>query len=183
MGAYYSCEETAFGELHSRYSRHLRAFFRTLRFDDDTCADLVHETLLKIVLGKEGRGPKFNQGSFRAWLFRIAHNLAVDEWRRRRRWVSGEGDDLETQTRPLERPPDVWARPVEIFETIALEQELKKCLAELSDRDCLILILKYCEGFSVKEIEGMLSLGYNQVNMALHHARKRVRKCLEGKRF
>ncbi len=75
-----SGETSAFDEIVERYRSRLVGFFiRNVR-DPQLAEDLAQETLLKV----------FNQawdylplGRFRGWLFRIAHNLMIDDIRRR----------------------------------------------------------------------------------------------------
>jgi|GEM_PF-2395956 RNA polymerase sigma-70 factor (ECF subfamily) len=187
VDSYYSCEEAAFDELSVRHSQRLWAFFRSLGFDEYQCADFKQECLLKLVLGKRGEGPRFERtkgrGMFRAWLRTAASNLARDVWRRQNRWELDDLDEEESETSLPERPPDDWIGPTEVFETLVLAQTLKRCLGDLSAGSRQIFVLKYYEGYSVKEIEEMLGLSYTQVNNTLFRTREKVRKRLEEKGF
>src|SRR5947208_8596303 len=50
--------------------------------------DLTTQTFLKML--EKGGTFKWRSAPISAWLFRIAHNLAMDHFRARRRWQPGE---------------------------------------------------------------------------------------------
>src|SRR5262245_16939589 len=86
--------------LYEEHGAHLRALVTRMLRDPQHAEDIVQETLLKawrnIHLMTEDRG------SIRAWLARVAHNLAVDLVRARR-------------VRPVEVDPDLSPqRPAKI---------------------------------------------------------------------
>lgn len=75
----------AFAVLVRRYQDRLVSFlFRMLR-DLDTAHDLTQEAFVRVYQALDRYDPQFK---FSTWTFRVAHNLGIDELRRRRiRWV------------------------------------------------------------------------------------------------
>ncbi len=89
-------DQGCFGLLVERYQDRLVSFlFRMLR-DLESAHDLAQEVFLRIYQALDRFDPQFK---FSTWTFRVAHNLGVDELRRRRvRWVPLQrqepGDDV-----------------------------------------------------------------------------------------
>ena len=111
---------------------------------------------------------------FSAWLFRIASNHCLDELRRRKRapqMTSDEERMIESRTP----------------ETIYLEKEritvLQEQIMALDEDYRMVLLLRYVEGFSYKEIGDVLSIPVTTVQMRLHRAHHRLREvCLNSNR-
>jgi RNA polymerase sigma-70 factor (ECF subfamily) len=93
-------DQASFGLLVERYQDRLVSFlFRMLR-DVDTAHDLAQEVFLRVYQALDRFDPQFK---FSTWTFRVAHNLGVDELRRRKvRWVPLQRQEAEDET-PWER--------------------------------------------------------------------------------
>ena len=79
----------AFAELYERYFHELYDFAARITRDRAAAADVV-QNVFATVWERARRGEQVRHP--RAWLYRVAHNAAVDELRRRK-WTSGaEGD-------------------------------------------------------------------------------------------
>ena len=79
----------AFAELYQRYFRELYDFAARITHDRTAAADVV-QTVFATVWERARSGEEVR--SPRAWLYRVAHNAAIDELRRRR-WTSGADGD------------------------------------------------------------------------------------------
>ena len=93
-------DQGSFGQLVARYQDRLVSFlFRMLR-DLDTAHDLAQEVFLRVYQALDRFDPQFK---FSTWTFRVAHNLGVDELRRRKvRWVPLQRQGADDET-PWER--------------------------------------------------------------------------------
>jgi len=123
--------------------------------------------------------PSFEGSSFRAWIFRIVTNRALDKLRARRR--HGEV--------PLEPPADdddvIWAEPVaagpELADIAAGREALgivEEALATLSDDQRAALLLRDVEGFAYEEIASITACEIGTVKSRIHRARVAVRNVL-----
>jgi len=85
---------------------------------------------------------------FSAWLFRIAHNLVVDYHRARRETVPIE--------QPEGRPPlvirDEEMRPEQALEEIMIARQLQEAIAQLTEEQQEVIILRLLEGYSTAEV-------------------------------
>lgn len=122
--------------------------------------------------------PSFQGGSFRAWLFRIATNRAIDLVRARRR--RGE--------LPLEPPDDAeveWAEPIapgpgplEIASQAEAVTVVEEALAGVPAEQRAALLLRDVEGFSYEEIARITAAEVGTVKSRIHRARMSVRNVL-----
>jgi len=120
----------------------------------------------------------FEGGSFRAWIFRIATNRAIDVVRARRR--RGE--------LPLEPPEDAeveWAEPAapglepaEIASQAEALAAVEEALLGLPAEQRAALMLRDIEGFSYEEIAGVTAVEIGTVKSRIHRGRLAVRNVL-----
>jgi RNA polymerase sigma-70 factor (ECF subfamily) len=153
--------------LHDEHAAALWGYcVRLTNGDRPRAEDVVQETLLRA-----WRNPKIldqTQGSARAWLFTVARNLVIDEWRTRR-------TRLEVSTaEPPERAP---ARD----QTDELLQSwvVADALSRLSEEHRLVLVECYYQGRSVAEAARRLDIPEGTVKSRTHYALRALRLALE----
>lgn len=73
----------AFNVLVDRYDAVLHTYIRIAVGDSFTADDLLQDTFMK-VLDKITAGKYQAQGKFKSWIFRVAHNLVMDHFRRKK---------------------------------------------------------------------------------------------------
>jgi RNA polymerase sigma-70 factor (ECF subfamily) len=131
--------------------------------------DLTTQTFLKVL---ESIG-KFRWGSapFSAWLFRIAHNLAMDHFRAAKRW------------QPEEEVPEPESDESTSAEAGALDAIGHKSMLELIDdlsaEQQQVLTLKFVFGFSNGEAATVLGKTEGAVKSLQHRALVTLHKKLE----
>jgi RNA polymerase sigma-70 factor (ECF subfamily) len=141
----------AFKQLYDYYFPRLYAYvsYRVGRVQD--AEDLVAETFLKVVEGIE-RFEWRHEGSFAAWLFRIAHNLISNFYRQGQR---------REEPLPLEDLPDLQASAL-LPEDVVLQKEkfayLRWLIGTLSPRRQEVVTLKFFGGLRNQEIAQVLGL-------------------------
>jgi RNA polymerase sigma factor (sigma-70 family) len=125
--------------------------------------DVVQETLAR---GYYELSALQNPPALRSWLFRIAHNRALDHLRRRR---PTEPLDTQEDTADIDSDPNNLV-PREQAITLAMARFLQ--LAP-SQRSCVIL--KDVLDYSLEDISTSLDLSIPAVKAALHRGRTRLR--------
>jgi|SRR5208282_1379686 len=108
----------------------------------------------------------------RAYLFRIATNLARDHWRHLPHQEQGGADDLE------QVPSDDRTA-----EHVQQRSDLGRVLGRLKPRERELLWLAYVEGSSHKEIAEVLGLRAPSVRLMLFRARQRMMQLLHRSRL
>ena len=115
----------------------------------------------------DGRGPTRH---LNAWLYRVAHNLVVDESRRR---VQRDHDPLDEGTAAAEES-------VEAHTEMAIwRQQARAALVELTPNQRAVLILRFLEGYENKEISRVLQTSVGAVKALQHRALAAMRRHLE----
>jgi RNA polymerase sigma factor (sigma-70 family) len=152
-------EAAAFDEIYRRYAHRLSAYASSLLGDRHAGEDVAQVALLNAYQSlRAGKEPD----RVRPWLFRIAHNEAVDMLARRRELLNG----IDLDERPA--PEDGGA----------VRGALLDALAKLPDRQRRAYLLREVHGLRIAEIAAELSLAAPQVEQALFAARNRLAEAL-----
>ena len=122
--------------------------------------DLTTQTFLKM-LEKIGSF-KWQSAPFSAWLFRIAHNLAMDHFRARRRWQPEE----EVPEQPGEEEPSA---ELVAMQTIGRESMLK-LIDRLSPEQQQVLTLKFVFNLPNAEVAAILDKTEGAIKSLQHRA-------------
>jgi len=154
----------AFDEILNRWQAPiLRYCLRLLNYDQSDADDATSETFLKAYKNLASYKPEFK---FSSWLYRIAHNSAVNQIRHNSKFFS---IDLQ----------DFWHIPAPTVADQKLTSgELEQVLSKLKPSDRNLLVLFHLEEKSLREISDILKLTENTVAVKLKRARERARKLL-----
>jgi RNA polymerase sigma-70 factor (ECF subfamily) len=123
--------------------------------------DVVQDTLAKAYYAL----PTTSVANMRGWLFRIAHNKAIDYLRRTNQQPLEQLDE-----HPLVAEPDL---PLDQQELVAVALSVFLKLAP-KQRSCVIL--KDVMGYSLAEISELLDATLPEIKAALHRGRARLRE-------
>jgi RNA polymerase sigma-70 factor (ECF subfamily) len=153
-------DRDALEELYLRHFDRIYSYLHMTVGNRHDAEDLTTQTFLRML---ESIG-RFRWGSapFSAWLFRIAHNLAMDHFRSRRRW------------QPEEEVPE----PAGAVEASAEEEAIRALASEsmfdliegLSEEQRQVLILKFVFNFSNGETASVLEKTEGAVKSLQHRA-------------
>lgn len=128
--------------------------------DVDRAQDLAQEAFVRAL--------DHRPGNPRAWLFKVASNLARDEVRsvvRRKRHLTL----IKSETKPASAAPTI----AEIIEAETRARAAQQALAQLSERDQETLLL-WDAGLSYAEIAAQTGLAVGAVGTTLTRARRRL---------
>jgi RNA polymerase sigma-70 factor (ECF subfamily) len=131
--------------------------------------DLTTQTFLKM-LEKIGSF-KWQSAPFSAWLFRIAHNLAMDHFRSRRRWQPEE----EVPEPPGEEEPSA---ELVAMQTIGRESMLK-LIDRLSPEQQQVLTLKFVFNLPNAEVAAILDKTEGAIKSLQHRALVSLQKQIQ----
>ncbi len=168
-------DEEAYGILVRRYQRRLTAFLGQLVGDLELARELSQEAFVRAWSALERFNPKYR---FSTWLFRIAHNLGIDQLRRRRlQTVSlyrtdAQGDEVEVVV------PDANKDPLGHLENHALASELREVIDGLRPEYRELILLRHFAGLSYQEIAEFKGMPLGTVKNKLFRAHSVLRKAL-----
>jgi RNA polymerase sigma-70 factor (ECF subfamily) len=133
--------------------------------------DLTTQTFLKM-LEKIGSF-RWQSAPFSAWLFRIAHNLAMDHFRAGRRWQP---------TEDVPEPPPHDAEPSAEFEALRTigRESMLKLIEHLSPEQQQVLTLKFVFNLTNEEVAAVLDKTHGAVKSLQHRALVSLQKQIEG---
>jgi RNA polymerase sigma-70 factor (ECF subfamily) len=146
-----------------------RYFYARIRLAEDA-EDLTSETFMKIAQGLNSfteRGIPFS-----VWVFRIAHNILIDHYRRSKDRTTDSLEDLDPS-----REPSSDFDLASIDRNLASEK-LWAALRVLPQRQQEIWTLKLSKGMLHKDIAQVLGLSENQVNVDICRSLKTLKKYL-----
>ena len=156
--------EREFGDAYVRWLPGLRGYVYRVIGNVADIDDIVQEAFLRTL---RANLDDENEEHWRRYLYRVASNLIVDRWRRRK---------LEHATEAMHEP--VSPRPH--FEDDAT---VAKIFSELKPRERALLWLAYVEGESHKEIASTLGVGRRGVRVMLFRAKRHLRDLLQAQGF
>jgi RNA polymerase sigma-70 factor (ECF subfamily) len=122
--------------------------------------DLTTQTFLKML--ESIRRFRWGSAPFSAWLFRIAHNLAMDHFRVARRWQPEEEV-------PEPEPDESTSAEAGALEAIGTKSMLE-LIDDLSMEQQQVLTLKFVFGFSNREAATVLGKTEGAVKSLQHRA-------------
>lgn len=157
-----------YGHLYDRYSD--KVFRKCIGFakDKDIAQDMVQDIFLKVFF----QLPKFKfKSKFSTWLYAITYNFCVEYYRKTSRYVH---TDIDNQPEAADDSQDEQ----ELLQTQAAL--LKRALEIISPDDKAILLMKYQDDASIKEIEENLGISESAVKMRLSRARLRAREAIDS---
>ncbi len=118
---------------------------------------------------------------FSTWLYRIATNLSIDRLRKRKPdyFLDAEIDGTEGLTMYSQVPSDE-PQPDEMVETLEFQEWIQQEINELPIMYRSVIVLKYIEELSLKEIGDILDLPIGTVKTRIHRGREALRKRLRN---
>ncbi len=169
-------DEAAFATLVRRYEPKLFVYVGQIVGMGEEARDLVQEAFIRVWCNLGQYDPRFR---FSTWLFRIAHNLAIDHLRRRKQpLVSLEfGEDDEGEERRLD-PADDRRDPLGNLENSELARALSREIRALPAAYRELVVLRHLVGLSYNEIAELKSLPLGTVKNKLFRAHSVLRGTL-----
>jgi len=154
--------QPAFAELYQRYKdRMFYYFYRMLGNSSEQASDFLQELFMKLIEKPESYNPKY---PFQTWFYSIANNMCKNEYRRRE--IRQEYSSILPLEPQLDFIDDKSIEPEQIIEKIF------DTLDELGTEHRSAFLLRYREGFSIKDVAEILGLPEGTVKSRLFYAKK-----------
>jgi RNA polymerase sigma-70 factor, ECF subfamily len=134
----------AFSELYTLYFGRVYSYMRLRVGNHSDAEDLTSMVFLRAWNAIDHFAPK-HEASFAGWLFKLAHSLVVDRYRRARDMISLDAE----LSRDVDDPDSAAEAELEWRQTVA---ELHQALKELTDEQRKVVELRFVEGLSAREV-------------------------------
>jgi RNA polymerase sigma-70 factor (ECF subfamily) len=138
----------AVGELYDRHHAHIFRYVWSRVHDGRSAEDLTGEVFTRMVTSLADYRPM--GVPFRAWLYRIAHNLVVDHYRK-------ESDHALVPLYHAEGLSGEENSPALIVEHRLTAERVQRALAKLDPSQREVVVLRFLVGLSLREVA--LTLG------------------------
>jgi RNA polymerase sigma-70 factor (ECF subfamily) len=158
-----------YGEIIKRYQGKLYGYLKNLTNQrQEEVEDLVEETLIAAYTNLYGFN---NSQKFSSWIFRIAHNRAIDYFRKRRLKITN-----------IEDHEEILGDKQKLLEEIAIDGEKTKRINEAIDNLELkyreVILLYFFEDKSYEEISDILHIPTNNVGVLLYRGKEKLKKTI-----
>lgn len=156
-----------FNILYDRYSKKVFGKCYSLLKSEAKAEDAAQEIFVKVLLNLS----KFSgKSKFSTWLYSITYNFCIDAIRKNKKNVGVLVDDIGRYGEEVEDEIE----DTELMETNVLR--LKEVLNILPAGDKAILLMKYQDEFSIKEICSIIDKSESAVKMKIKRAKEKFIK-------
>ena len=161
-------DEAALGELYDQYAPRIYAYVYRRVGDACLAEDLTGDVFVRVIQAIQSE--RLWHTSFRAWLYRIAHNLVADHYRRQRPVVESELD---------ERLVAAEDDPVSAVAEQLSRQRLRAAISRLTPDQQQVLALRFGEGMKAREVAEVMGKSVGAIEALQHRALAALRRVLK----
>lgn len=176
IAQYRNGSEPAFDLLVDRYQKKIYTTIFLIVKDQEIAEDLLQDVFVKVV--NTINSDKYNEeGKFQPWVMRIAHNLAIDYFRKAKRYPTILMEDGSNIFNSLKFSEETIEDRKVKDEGIDL---VKRLIEELPETQKEVLIMRYYVEMSFQEIADQTGVSINtalgRMRYALIHLRKKMKQ-------
>jgi len=159
-------DTSAFNKLYNRYSAKVYAKCISMLKNETLAADATQEIFTKVFLKLGSFGEK---AKFSTWLYSVTYNFCIDYIRKQKR-------EQQLFTDGAEDLPDIVEDDEDDEELLAMEVgRLRKVLEAIPPGDKAILLMKYQDELSIKEIASAINKNESAIKMQLKRAKTKAK--------
>lgn len=167
--------ENAFNLLFNRHRQRLFAVIYNIVKDVETAEDLLQETMIKAL--DTIRSDRYNdEGKFLPWVARIARNMAIDFFRKQKRYPNTrikEGSALYNTIELSEASVETAQIQSETF------RQLKSYIHLLPENQKEVLMMRHYMKMSFQEIADVTNVSINTALGRMRYALLNLRRAME----
>jgi RNA polymerase sigma-70 factor, ECF subfamily len=172
-------DEDAFYELVRRYRNQITNYVYRILEDYDCAVDLAQETFVRVYNNVDRYQATY---SFSTYIYKIAHNLAISEIRKRKRhrliplpffFSDKDGEEVE-----IELPDQRLMQADDVMISDERNRAVKKAIGSLPEKYRGALVLCHLEEKSYEEISEILDLPVGTVKSRINRARNLLKEKL-----
>lgn len=168
----------AMDTLLNRHKRKVYNYLKHMVQDQVLAEDLFQDTFVKVINSLRNGNYK-DEGRFISWVMRIAHNLAIDHFRKGKNYrevshMQGE-HDLFNDSRLSDKSIDFIISKEQVLD------DVKKLIRELPEEQRAIVVMRLYLDMSFKEIAEHTNVSINTALGRMRYALINLRKLVEEK--
>ena len=168
-------DAAAFETLYRRHRGGLLRFLQRGLGRRETAEECFQDVWSRVIAARARYRP---EARFATWLYQIAHNLLIDQYRRQRPEVGVDEppESADTQDNPF--GADAALTPEETLGEFEQARRLQQALAELPDEQRIALQLRLEQELSLEEIGAITGAGRETVKSRLRYALDKLKERL-----
>lgn len=156
-----------FSLLYRKYAGKVYGKCLSILRNEDEARDAVQDIFVKIMLNLVNFGEK---SQFSTWVYSITYNFCIDLIRKRKKEKTLFSEDIEKAPDvPEDDVPDEFMLEMDV-------KYLKRVLEELPTGDRMILLMKYQDDLSIKEIAETIDKTESAVKMKIKRAKHKAQE-------
>lgn len=149
-------------DLYPKFHKELLACCKAMTGSGAAAEDLVQETYLRSFTHWEDV-EDLSAGQCRAWLYKTARNLFIDQVRKQARETPAEEETLALAS----------------FEEDLSQAAVAQLIARLPDAERTLFTMRYFEGYNARELGELFELPAATVRSRLASAKRRLREWIK----
>ena len=154
--------------LYDRYSN--KIYRRSISFvkESSIAQDLTHDVFMKILMNLASFKGK---SKFSTWVYSITYNYCIDFLRKKQKERTQANKFTDETVEENEED-------IEEFESLRQMkvERLLELLEKVSPHDKMILLMKYQDGMSIKQIQEVFDISESAVKMRINRAKGKIKK-------
>ncbi len=169
-------ENAAFDVILNRYKSSIHSYIYYIVRNRDLTEDIFQETFVKVIMTIQ-QGRYTENGKFKAWITRIAHNLIIDYFRQERSENTISNDEVE-----MDLFNNIKLCDGTIEDNMVRGQvlaDVKKLIKHLPESQREVLEMRYYQDLSFKEIADLTGVSINTALGRMRYAILNMRRLAE----
>ena len=163
------CDPAALTSLYDQYVERIYSYIYHRVGQVELAEDLTGQVFMRMLEAVHAGRPW--QSSFSGWLYRIAHNLVIDHYRRRGRATFVDIDEVSAPSSHGEPQPSVEA---------TLDSEhLRQALRKVTDEQAQVISLRFLEDYSIAETAEIMGKTEGAIKALQYRAVSALRRVMQ----
>jgi RNA polymerase sigma-70 factor (ECF subfamily) len=164
-------EPAALGAVYDQYADRIYAYIYRRVGQAEVAEDLTGQVFMRMLEAiRKGQGWR---SSFSGWLYRIAHNLVIDYYRRRGRVTLVDIDEAA----PVRA---THGDPVRSAEAMLKREQLRAALFQLTAEQAQVVTLRFLEERSVAEVADLMDKSEGAIKALQYRAVLALRRVMQS---
>jgi RNA polymerase sigma-70 factor (ECF subfamily) len=159
-------EPEALSHIYDSYAGKIYSYIYHRTGDSEAAEDLTGDVFVRMI--EAIRDDRSWTMSLQGWLYRIAHNLLVDHFRRQSK---RDGPELDEQWMAAEQPSTT-------FEGLFHSNQLRNAMRLLTEEQQQVIVLKFAEGLSNVEVAEVLGKTEGAIKALQHRGLATLRRAV-----
>lgn len=165
-----SGDPAAIGSLYDLYAPKIHSYIYHRVSDITIAEDLTGQVFLRMI--ESVQGGKGWRTSFSGWLYRIAHNLVIDQYRKRSQATFSDIEDSPHIPAPDNDPYQVAADNLD-------SEALIRAINTLTEEQAQVITLRFLESYSIAEVAQILDKTEGAIKALQYRGVASMRRFLE----